>query len=67
MGSITSGVHGPAATSTAPAGRLTPADSTPRARPPVTHGQAVSPSWNRAPAAKARRANARVAAIGRTG
>ena len=32
--SITSGVHGPAATSTAPAGRLTPAASTPRTRPP---------------------------------
>ena len=32
VGSITSGVQGPAATSTAPAGRRTPAASTPRAR-----------------------------------
>jgi len=51
----------------APAGRRTPADSTPRARPRATHGHAVSASWKRAPAACARRANARVAAIGRTG
>ena len=51
VGSITSGVQGPAATSTAPAGRRTPAASTPRARAPITHGQAVSPSWKRTPAA----------------
>jgi hypothetical protein len=67
VGSISSGVQGPAATRTEPAGRRTPAASTPRARPEITHGQAVSPSWKRTPAAKARRANARVAAIGLTG
>ena len=32
-------------------GAARPAASTPRARAPVTHGQAVSPSWKRAPAA----------------
>jgi hypothetical protein len=65
--SITSGVHGPAATKTAPAARRMPVASTPRAWPPVTQGHAVSPSWNRTPAAYARRANARVAEAGRTG
>ncbi len=65
--SITSGVHGPAATKTASAARRMPAASTPRARPLVTQGQAVSPSWKRTPAAYARRANARVADAGRTG
>ncbi len=65
--SITSGVHGPAVTSTAPAGRRTPDAITPWARPAPDHGQATSCSWMRAPRAYARRANASVAAAGRTG
>ncbi len=65
--STTSGVQGPAATSTASAGRLNPAAITPRARPEPTHGHASSCSRITAPSACARRANARVAAAGRTG
>ncbi len=66
-GSITSGVHGPAATSTDPAAQCSLPTSTPRAVPPSTHGQAARPSCSRAPALWARRASAMVAAAGWTG
>ena len=67
VGSIVSGVQGPAATSTAPAAQCSPPASTPRTPPPSTQGQACLPSWSSAPAVRARRANASVAAAGLTG
>ena len=61
-GSTSAGVHGPAATTTAPAGRWTP----PTVSPPAASA-ASAPVSSRAPAAAARPANARVAADGPTG
>ena len=60
-GSTTAGVHGPAATTTAPAATVRP----PTAIPPGA-STASSPIASRAPAASARAAKAAVAAAGGT-
>ena len=68
VGSTSAELHGPAATTTAPAGSVSPVGvRTPETRPFAVTGVTAVPSMISAPAARARAANACVAAAGGTG
>ncbi len=66
-GSTSAGVHGPAATTIAPAGRTAPSTTTPVAARPSRATLASAPSTSVAPRARASAAKAWVAAAGATG